>query len=185
VATAFGEDGAGSGLVLSFDIYDNGNEIPPAPSIDARWNGAAVGTVKLSYQEMETGTEFTDLYVRVEPDGTLDVQYHGRVIFNNLQLPGFTPLTDASFGIGARTGGLSENQWIDDLQIGTATGGTPPQLSISRAVNGTMSISWTGAGTLQATDALGAGANWAPVAGATNPYTPPNDRRARFFRVAQ
>src|SRR4029079_7381785 len=36
---AFGEDGAGSGLILSFDIYDNGNETPPAPSIDARWNG--------------------------------------------------------------------------------------------------------------------------------------------------
>jgi prepilin-type N-terminal cleavage/methylation domain-containing protein len=107
----------------------------------------------MPYQQIETGTDFTDLYVRVEPDGTLDVQYKGMVLFNNLPLPGFTPLTGAAFGIGARTGGLNENQWVDDLQIATSTGGstTPPQLSIAKGANG-VTVSWTGAGTLQASD---------------------------------
>jgi hypothetical protein len=182
----FGEDGAGSSLVLSFDIYDNGNETPPAPSIDARWNGQLLATVKQSYQEIETGDQWTDLGVRVEPDGTLDVQYKGKVLFNNLALPNFKPLTGAAFGIAARTGGLNENQWIDDLQIATSTGGTttPPQLSITKGANG-VTISWTGTGTLQSTAVLGPGANWAPVAGATNPYTTATSANAAFFRVVQ
>jgi hypothetical protein len=184
--TAFGEDGAGNGLILSFDIYDNGNETPPAPSIDARWNGQTIGTVKLTYQQIETGDQFADLNVRVEPDGTLDVQYKGMVLFNNLQLPGFAPLTGAAFGIGARTGGLNENQWIDDLQIATTTGTATqgPQMSIAKSANG-VTVSWTGTGTLQATDVLGPNANWAPVAGATSPYNAPTNGNARFFRVVQ
>src|SRR6185369_5275064 len=170
--------------VLSFDIYDNTNETPPAPSIDARWNGQLLATVKMTYQEIETGDQWTDLAVRIEPDGTLDVQYKGKVLFNNLALPGFAPLTDAAFGIGARTGGLNENQWIDDLQIATTTGSatTPPQLSIAKGADG-VTISWTGAGTLQATDVLGTGANWTAVQGATNPYTTQTSGNARFFRV--
>ncbi len=183
---AFGEDGAGSGLVVSFDIYDNGNETPPAPSIDARWKGQLVGTVHMPYQQIETGDQWTDLYIRVESDGTLDVQYKGMVLFNNVQLPGFAPLTDAAFGIGARTGGLNENQWIDDLQIATTTGSAtqPPQMAITKSANG-VTVSWTGTGTLQATDVLGPNANWAPVANATSPYNAPATGNARFFRVVQ
>jgi hypothetical protein len=184
---AFGEDGAGSGLILSFDIYDNTNENPPAPSIDARYNGQLVGTRPMPYTEIETGTEFADLFVRIENDGTLDVHYKGKILFHNVQLPGFTPLTDAAFAIGARTGGLNENQWIDDLQIATSTGGvtTPPELSISQSATGALTVSWTGGGTLQSTESLGAGANWTPVAGAATPYTAPNEGKLRFFRVAR
>lgn len=182
--SVFGEDGAGSDLVISFDIYDNGNETPPAPSIDARWKGQVIGTVHLAYQQMETGTQYTDLYLRVEADGTLDLQYNGMVIFNNLQLPNYAPLTGAAFGMGARTGGLNENQWVDDLQISTSTGSAQPQLSISQSANG-VTVTWTGAGVLQASDTLGAGAVWTPVTTTGAAYTSQATGKARFFRVLQ
>jgi len=57
-------------------------------------------------------------------------------------------------------------------------------MSISQTANG-VSVSWTGTGVLQSSDTLGAGAAWAPVTGATNPYNAPTTGKMKFFRVAQ
>jgi hypothetical protein len=111
--TSFGEDGSGSGLIIAFDIYDNSNETPPAPSIDARYNGQLVGTLQLPYQQIETGDAFADVYVRVSPDGTLDLHYKNSIIFHKLPLPGFTavaggPLRGAHVPVvSMRTSGLT------------------------------------------------------------------------------
>ncbi|MHC1768469.1 MAG: hypothetical protein AB9869_30035 [Verrucomicrobiia bacterium] len=186
--TVFGEDGSGTGLVISFDIYDNGNETPPAPSIDARYNGALAGTVQLPFAEMETGDGFEDFKLRVEPDGTLDLQFENRVIFHNVKLPEYTSMEGASFGIGARTGGLNENQWVDNLQITTTLGTVTPGAeftSITRNAAGQIVIQWTGGGTLQSTDSLSA-PNWTAVAGGSSPYTvAPGATGSRFYRIQQ
>ncbi len=183
--TIFGEDGSGTGLVVSFDIYDNGNETPPAPSIDVRYNGVAVSTLHLTYQEMETGDTFGDVFIRVESDGTFDLQYNGRVIFNNVQLPGYTAKTNASFAIGARTGGLNENQWVDNLEIATTTGGTTPggpHLTITTQGSNIV-IQWEGGGTLQSATDVAKGP-WTTVPNVTgSPASVPITGSGQFFRV--
>jgi hypothetical protein len=84
--------------------------------------------------------------IRVEEDGTLDVVYNNVVVYYNLQLPGFTPVTGGRFGWGARTGGLNENQWVDNIQIATDTS-APPRLTITHTGNN-VTVSWN-AGQLQ------------------------------------
>ena len=187
--TVFGEDGSGTGLIISFDIYDNGTaanpETPPAPSIDVVYKGKLAATVHMPYTQMETGTEFADFYLRVEPDGTLDLQYKGLVIFNNVQVPGFVPMAGASFAIGARTGGLNDNQWIDNLEIATTLGAAPADKipAPTRNADGTVTVAWTGGGTLQTTTSLSGTPQWQDVAGATSPYTLTPTSKTLFWRI--
>src|SRR6185369_16966653 len=42
--TTTGEEGTSGGITFAFDIYNNGNETPPAPSIDLKVGGALVAT---------------------------------------------------------------------------------------------------------------------------------------------
>jgi hypothetical protein len=181
--TIFGEDGTGSGLIISYDIYDNGNETPPAPSIDVKYNGTLVSTVHLTYQQMETGPNFADFNLRVEPDGTLDLQIGGKVVFNNVQLPGYTPLTNGVFAIGARTGGLNINQWIDDLQIATTTTVIGPTIDSITLQNGKIVVQWTGTATLEAAPAVTG--PWNTVVGAASPYQTTPSQTMQFFRLKQ
>lgn len=72
---------------------------------------------------------------------------------------------------------------IDHLLF-VSTGGTntdAPRITIAKAANG-LTITWTGGGTLQATSALGAGAQWVDVS-STGSTTVPVDQKQRFFRV--
>ena len=97
-------------------------------------------------------------------------------VFNNLKLPGYNGLTGARFGWGARTGGLNDNHWIDDVQIAVGTV-CPPALSIARNGN---NVVVTFGGVLEtATSITGP---WTPLAGQGSPYTTPATDAARFFR---
>ena len=55
--------------------------------------------------------------VRVSADGKLDLAYGDQVLYTGLQLPNYTFVSNGKFGFYARTGGLNENQWIDNLRI--------------------------------------------------------------------
>jgi hypothetical protein len=61
----------------------------------------------------------------------------------------------------------------------------PPEFTDARVnANGSITIEWTGSGTLQSVPALGG--QWQNVAGATSPYTvTPGTTPAAFYRVAQ
>ena len=140
----FGEDGSGQGLTISFDTYDNqGGE---APAFDIIYKGSNIGTVKVPIAQLLTGDQWADVFVRLEADGTVDLQYNGRAIFNNVQLPGFEPLANAYFAFGGRTGGLNANQWVDDIKIVTASAVVGPSMDIARNTDGTITISWDGNG---------------------------------------
>jgi hypothetical protein len=118
-AQPFMEDGVGDGLSIGFDIYDNANEVPPAPSIDVRMNHQVIASKQVPYTFFETDFLYTDVIIRMENDGTLDVVYKGVVIFDNLPVPGFGSISGGRFAIAARTGGSSENVWIDNVEITT------------------------------------------------------------------
>jgi hypothetical protein len=173
----FGEDGLGSGLVVTFDIYDNGGG--EAPSIDITYRGAVVASTKVPASFVDTGEEFAPTTIRVEDDGTVDVIFKGEVVHHNVALPGFTNVVGGRFGWGARTGGLSANQWLDNIRIATDTTAAP-RLSISRSGNN-VTVSWTG-GRLQAAPTITG--DWADVQGADqSPMTFNNTTGMRFFRT--
>jgi hypothetical protein len=131
-----------------------------------------------------TGDTFGDVGVRLEADGTVDVQYNGRAIFTNVQLPNFAPIADASFVIGGRTGGANANQWIDDIKIVTTSGPVGPTVSIVRnADSGTLTITWSGPGTLQSAPAVTG--PWGDLQGVVSGVTLQATGAMQFFRVVQ
>ena len=146
---SFGEEGAGSYLVVSLDTWDN-NGTDTAPAFDVKWGGTADANIVATksfqpsarYQReggratatpplldgssqpvlLDTdpadGTPtFVPLSIAVKSDGTLDLTYKGVPVFQNLALPGFFGATNLRVGIGGRTGGATDNHWVDDLAV--------------------------------------------------------------------
>lgn len=110
----FGEDGSGTGLVVSFDTFENGGE--DAPTIDVRYGGAQVVGGHFP-TAIRTGDQFVDVLIKLDADGTLDVTYDGAPIFADLAT-GFLP-QHGQFAFGARTGYFTDNHFVDDVSITT------------------------------------------------------------------
>jgi hypothetical protein len=179
---SFGEDGTGSGLIVGFDTYDN-DTTEVAPEITIRYRTADVTTRSFDIGVLRTGTDFAQIGVRVNRNGTLDLYYGTTAVYRGLVLPGFTPFGAGRFGWGARTGGLNDNHWVDDVKIALniqpATGPT----IVAGIAAGNLVLTWPAGGTLQSTTALPGG--WSDVPGATSGYTVPTTDPARYFRVRQ
>ncbi|PYI86455.1 MAG: hypothetical protein DME26_09010 [Verrucomicrobia bacterium] len=178
---AFGEDGAGGGLTVSFDIYDNGGG--EAPAIDVRFAGSDVASKKFPISFLETGDAFVDVIVRLNVGGTVDVVYNGNVVYYNLPIPGFAAIAGGRYGLGARTGGLNENQFVDDIKIATTVSGS--SLTV-RQQGGNVVISWTAAGATLETSTSLSPAAWTTVTGITgSSYTTTPTGRAAYYRLRQ
>jgi len=113
--------------------------------------------------------QYANLVIRVNENGTLDLQYKGNAIFNGLPLPGYTPLAGGRFGLGARTGGQNETHWVDNIAIATTVGVNQPTLGFSRSGN-TLTLTWGAGFKLQSTGSLTPTVTWNDVAGAASPY---------------
>ncbi len=110
------EEGIGSGLTISFDTYNNGNN--EAPAIDIRVGGQTL--VHFMYN-VNTGG-WAPVVLDVSADGKLYLSYNNVVVATNLATslhlsPG------AKYFFAARTGGLNEDVWIDNLSISAFTPG--------------------------------------------------------------
>lgn len=114
-----GVEGAGSGLTVEFDTYNNGFP-DTAPAIDIKVGGSEIATA--FYHGLRTGT-FVDVVIQLNPDNTLSVAYDGNYIYTNLNLAtsGYVPAAGSLFGLGAATGGVNDNHWVDNLSIITQT----------------------------------------------------------------
>lgn len=119
----FGEEGpeGGTGLVITFDTFDNG--AGEAPAIDVKYGGAVIGHVRFTAGNIQSDT-FSNVSIKLKSNGTLDLTYKGAVVYSNLYIPGFTPAS-GKFAFGARTGAAFSNHWIDDLSISTTVAGAP------------------------------------------------------------
>lgn len=175
------EEGQGSGLRVCFDIYDNGGG--EAPAITLKWGETVVGEVKTALSDITTGDQYADVIVRVTPDGLLDVAWNGKVLMYRVPVPGFGSITEGRFGFFARTGGLNDNHWMDDVKIALNTQPDAGSTLTVRPSGANIVIEWTGGGTLQTTAALPGG--WSDVAGVASPYTTPAADAIQFFRVRQ
>ena len=123
----FNEDGIGNGVIVCFDIYDNGAS--EAPAIDIKYGGQVLASAKFAKADMVTSA-LEDVAIQVTRSGTLTLSYKGQKLFDQLILPAFTP-TQGQFAIGGRTGGENANQWIDDLKITTTVAGNPVKPTIA------------------------------------------------------
>lgn len=114
-ASNFGEEGTGNGVIIAFDIYDNGSS--EAPAIDVKYGGATIAHTLFAKADLVT-SQFENVAIQVTRSGTLNLTWRGQPVYQNLVLPGYAP-TVGQFAIGARTGGENANQRIDNLQITT------------------------------------------------------------------
>lgn len=172
---SFGEEGAGSGLVVTFDTYDNGGG--EAPSVRVRFDGTLIANQKVPASLLDTEGGYAQVAIRVEPDGTIDVVYDNQVVIYNAMIPGFHGLTGGRYGWGARTGGANENHWIDDIQI---SAGTALRILSVERVGADLRLTYSGV--------LQSSANvegpYTDVANATSPaLVPIITTGSRFFRT--
>lgn len=164
----FSEEGTGTGIIVCFDIYDNG--LGEAPAVDVKYGGATLATTKFAKADMVT-SKFEDVFIQLTRAGTLNVGYKGQVLYTNLVLPDFAP-TAGQFALGARTGGQSAIQWIDDLDVQTVVAGTtvaptitadPQSQTIDERADATFTVGFDGSAPLafewHKNDTLIAGAN--------------------------
>lgn len=120
------EEGLNHGLAISFDTFDNGGG--EAPAIEVKWLGQSIAKTSFQASQSPSGanelTAARDVVITLDDDGTVDVRYGGTLVINNAQ----TPYSAATIGVpkwilGARTGALTDNHWIDDLCIHARAGG--------------------------------------------------------------
>ncbi len=111
---SFGENGTFDGLAVGFDLFDN-MESPTAPAIRVFVNGVQIVGTQVT---LFSAGAFRPVSIHLDGGG-LDVAYNGATIFENLDLPGFSPAEGYQFTLGGRTGGATAEQRVDDVSIST------------------------------------------------------------------
>lgn len=110
-------EGAGSGLSICFDTYQNTGEV--APAIDLKSERTTLSSVTGLGPVFRKG-EFVDVWIQVKSDNTLSMTVGNTVVFTNFY--GAFIASAGRFGFGAGTGGTQgDHHWIDDLRIETLT----------------------------------------------------------------
>lgn len=177
----FGEEGSGNGLIVSFDTYQN--SAVDLPGISLKWQGNLLAERTMPFSALLSDPEYFPVVIKLDSDATADVWFNNEVIFYDVPVPGFSPLSGASFVWAARTGGLNQNAFIDNINLTTTTAANGPG-SISIAVSGgDLVITYTG--TLQSSLDLTTN-SWQPVQGASSPYRVPMPTNGRlYFRAAR
>jgi hypothetical protein len=189
LSPSFGEEGSGTGLIVSFDTFDNGGE--DAPCIDLKWNGATFAHTPRRL--ISQPAAFADVFIELATNGAVTVSHGGSTVFDAVPIPGYFPIShDAWFGLGARTGSLNAKHWIDSLCLNDDASRPRPRLTIARS-NATVVVSWPRPAegwVLEATNALpGVAAPWPQILppyqtnGANLQFLEPAPVGKRFYRL--
>jgi hypothetical protein len=108
-----------NGLMIAFDTYDNGGD---APRIRVYADNVTVNTSWVA-PFTPNDTRFHSVVLHWDANG-LDMTYDGTVVCSNLPLPGFSPLQGQRFAFSGRTGGITQDTFIDNVTITTTV--APP-----------------------------------------------------------
>jgi len=118
----FGEQGPRQdALVVEFDTFDNGVIDPNDNHLSLFYNGSTiVGGLSPSFTLDNSAWHQAEVTLA---DGALTVVLtpsggSPETVFDAVPIPDYTPI-HGRFGFGARTGGLTNEHWIDDLDIET------------------------------------------------------------------
>ncbi len=126
VTLTFGEieagDGGGeagfavdNGLVIAWDTYNNGSD---TPSVEVFSDGVSIDNNTHNYGS--TSNQWIPVILNWDSNG-LDVTYNGNVLASDLATPGFVPKAGDRFAFSGRTGGATQNSYLDDLSFATTT----------------------------------------------------------------
>lgn len=184
ISGTFGPEGTGGGLRVVFDTYNNtpapaeGQPADPAeaPAVDIYWAGSVVAHLIVPIEYLRTGDAFADASVKLDSDGSLDVSYNGHDLYKDFFIPGYFTIAGAQYAWGGATGGLNENQFIDNLSLTTTTGVVNPGISQApRAMTvlagyaGWFSIAVSENSTIQWQKKAPGAPDYSNIAGATDP----------------
>jgi hypothetical protein len=117
-----GGDGGGEGgfalpkgLVIAWDTYNNGND---APSIEIYSDGVSIGNYPQTFASVHN--QWIPVVVHWDAAG-LDLSYNGNALATNLATPNFIPASGNRLAFSGRTGGATQDTFIDDLLFTTTT----------------------------------------------------------------
>ncbi|PWU16295.1 MAG: hypothetical protein C5B50_13860 [Verrucomicrobia bacterium] len=124
-ANTISEEGAGTGLTVEYDTYqNNGGDLE---GIDLKAFGFENWTQPLGDSILRPNA-WVDVVLMLHPDQTVGVAFDGTWVYTNAA-SGFggvnSPIVGGFFGIGGRTGGVDDPHWLDNLSINTKTNGAP------------------------------------------------------------
>jgi hypothetical protein len=112
--------GGNSALTVTFRTFVDGP--PEVVGIEVYSYGSLIASQPYSGLRMNA---WVDASVQLHPDGTLDVWYDNFHAYSNYNTGVVGPFTGQLFGFGSRTGGLDDNQGVDNLNITTLTNSGP------------------------------------------------------------
>jgi hypothetical protein len=104
------------GLVIAFDTYDNGGD---TPSIEVFANGISVGNFPQTFSYDNIYRNLALHWDQAGLDLTYTVAGVPVNICTDLAVPGYLPLAGHSFAFSARTGGLTQDTFLDNLLVTT------------------------------------------------------------------
>src|ERR1043166_3267749 len=122
------EDGAGSGLRIEFDTYDNGSG--DIIGVDVWWQGAIVTSYQLDPSMLTNYPSYYPVTIGLTSSSNLNMTFNGTALYTDYSIPGFAPLA-GRFGFGGRCGGANEICRIDNLGIDTGPPALPQFLASS------------------------------------------------------
>lgn len=168
------EEGVGTGLSITFDVYGS-----DAPAVGIKYQGTFISN-PIAPASIRP-PDWAQVGIRVTQDGKVDVALNGIVYHHQVQLPDWSGIANGRFSVYARTGGLNQNHWIDNLIISTTDYAGPlvvtqqpvPQVvlagqtaTFAAAVNNPSGTTWSWESAPVGSD------TFTPVLGATGPvYT--------------
>ncbi len=168
-----GVNGTGT-LAVGFTTTDG------SAGVKLSYAGVTVTNVTITNNLTLVNSQWSDVTVRLNADGTVDVTHNGTLYINHVALPGYTPVSAGNFLFGAASGLNWEQNIVDNIAI-LENASLPPAI-LSLSASGTNStITWTpSGGRLQTAPALNG--TWTDVP-LSQPATIPSIGTNAFFRV--
>ena len=113
VADQTPEEGIGTGLSLTADTYNNGDE--QVPNLGLKYRGRFVAETVVP--ELGDG-QARRLSLNITSAGLATLTLDGQPLWNQVPLDGWAPLPEWRLSFAARTGGLNDRHVVDNVLIG-------------------------------------------------------------------
>lgn len=176
-ATTVGGSGInGAGVLAVAFVTTEGTS-----GLNVYYGGVLVTNVPIADNTVLVNSQWVDVTIQLNSDGTLDVDHNGTWYIQHVALPGYAAVSAGNFLFGADSGLDWQLSSLDDIAILENAPAPQPVLNINQSGNNA-TLSWTpSGGRLETTSAL-VGGSWTPVP-SSKPIQLPIGGTNAFFRV--
>ena len=115
-SAAWGENGPATAqnLTVAFDTYENNAGPATSTGIQLYVNGVYLAR---NATNPYTAGSFVDVEVHYNAASGVSVVWGNTTVFDKVAVPGFTLTQASKYGFGGRTGGLNQENWVDEVKI--------------------------------------------------------------------